>query len=133
MNIFVTGKARFASNMNRGTLPVYYARHWRVEPKDVEAYKRGELVEPVKPIVFYLLSDDGRIFSRRGLRIFYTGRFMDLPLQYQGKQVHGERFITPKYDQGYGLIYETTEQGGRFLLVNFDYNSGTNYTPTKAG
>lgn len=57
MNIFVTGKARFASNMNRGTLPVYYARHWRVEPKDVEAYKRGELVEPVKPIVFYLDSD----------------------------------------------------------------------------
>lgn len=54
MNIFVTGKARFSSNMNRGTLPVYYARHWRVEPKDVEAYKRGELVEPVKPIVFYL-------------------------------------------------------------------------------
>ena len=54
MNIFVTGKARFSSNMNRGTLPVY-ARHWRVEPKDVEAYKRGELVrEPVKPIVFYL-------------------------------------------------------------------------------
>lgn len=83
--------------------------------------------------VSYLLSDDGRIFSRRGLRIFYTGRFMDLPLQYQGKQVHGERFITPKYDQGYGLIYETTEQGGRFLLVNFDYNSGTDYTPTKAG
>ena len=27
---------------------------WRLEPKDVEAYKRGELVEPVKPIVFYV-------------------------------------------------------------------------------
>ncbi|MFN4762946.1 zinc-dependent metalloprotease [Gillisia sp. Q332] len=29
-------------------------RRWRLEPKNVEAYKRGELVEPVKPIVYYL-------------------------------------------------------------------------------
>lgn len=29
-------------------------RRWRLEPKDVEAYKRGELVEPVKPIIYYL-------------------------------------------------------------------------------
>jgi len=27
---------------------------WRLEPKDKEAYSRGELVEPVKPIVFYI-------------------------------------------------------------------------------
>lgn len=27
---------------------------WNVQPKDMEAYKRGELVEPVKPIVFYI-------------------------------------------------------------------------------
>ncbi|WP_097054598.1 zinc-dependent metalloprotease [Salinimicrobium sediminis] len=27
---------------------------WRLVPKDMEAYKRGELVEPVKPIVWYL-------------------------------------------------------------------------------
>ncbi len=29
-------------------------RRWRLEPKDMEAYKRGELVEPKKPIVYYL-------------------------------------------------------------------------------
>ena len=29
-------------------------RRWRLVPKDMEAYKRGELVEPVKPIVYYL-------------------------------------------------------------------------------
>jgi len=29
-------------------------RRWRLVPKDLEAYKRGELVEPVKPIVYYL-------------------------------------------------------------------------------
>ncbi|GCC51237.1 zinc-dependent metalloprotease [Chryseotalea sanaruensis] len=31
-----------------------YIRRWRLEPKDVEAYKRGELVEPKKQIVYYI-------------------------------------------------------------------------------
>ncbi|MBL6445920.1 zinc-dependent metalloprotease [Fulvivirga sp. 29W222] len=31
-----------------------FIRRWRLEPKDLEAYARGELVEPVKPIVYYL-------------------------------------------------------------------------------
>ena len=31
-----------------------YIRRWRLEPKDMEAYKKGELVEPKKPIVYYL-------------------------------------------------------------------------------
>lgn len=29
-------------------------RRWRLEPSDPEAYARGELVEPVEPIVYYL-------------------------------------------------------------------------------
>lgn len=29
-------------------------KRWRLEPKDKEAYVRGELVEPLKPIVFYI-------------------------------------------------------------------------------
>lgn len=57
MNIFVTGKARFSGNENRGTLPEYYARRWNVEPSDIERWKRGELVEPKKQIVFYVDSD----------------------------------------------------------------------------
>lgn len=31
-----------------------YIRRWRLEPSDPEAYFRGELVEPKKPIVYYL-------------------------------------------------------------------------------
>lgn len=31
-----------------------YIRRWKLEPKDMDAYKRGELVEPIKPIVYYL-------------------------------------------------------------------------------
>ncbi|ACU61937.1 zinc-dependent metalloprotease [Chitinophaga pinensis] len=40
----------------QGVTNTTYAVRWRLEPKpeDVEKYKRGELVEPVKPIVFYI-------------------------------------------------------------------------------
>ncbi|WP_162055782.1 zinc-dependent metalloprotease [Pontibacter pamirensis] len=31
-----------------------YIRRWKLVPKDIAAYERGELVEPVKPIVYYL-------------------------------------------------------------------------------
>lgn len=32
----------------------HYITRWRLEPKDTAAYLRGELTEPVKPIVFYI-------------------------------------------------------------------------------
>lgn len=31
-----------------------YIERWRLEPSDTAAYNRGELVEPIKPIVYYL-------------------------------------------------------------------------------
>lgn len=31
-----------------------FIRRWRLEPKDPAAYARGELVEPMKPIIYYL-------------------------------------------------------------------------------
>jgi Met-zincin/Domain of unknown function (DUF5117)/Domain of unknown function (DUF5118) len=31
-----------------------YISRWRLEPKDTAAFRRGELVEPVKPIVYYI-------------------------------------------------------------------------------
>lgn len=31
-----------------------YIHRWKLEPKDEKAYERGELVEPKKPIVFYI-------------------------------------------------------------------------------
>lgn len=31
-----------------------FIRRWRLEPKDPQAYARGELVEPVKPIVYWV-------------------------------------------------------------------------------
>ena len=40
---------------NKDKVTTYnFIHRWRLEPKDKEAYFRGELVEPVKPIVFYV-------------------------------------------------------------------------------
>lgn len=41
MDVHTAGKKRFITK-------------WRLEPKDWDAYNRGELVEPVKPIVYYI-------------------------------------------------------------------------------
>lgn len=40
----------------QGVKKISLVKRWRLEPKpqDVEKYNRGELVEPVKPIVFYI-------------------------------------------------------------------------------
>jgi len=47
-----------------------YIRRWRLEPKDPEAYARGELVEPVKPIVYYLdpgTPENLKIYIKQGI------------------------------------------------------------------
>lgn len=33
---------------------ITFITRWKLEPKDPEAFKRGELVEPIKPIVYYI-------------------------------------------------------------------------------
>ena len=38
----------------QGVRPYQYLRRFRLEPADMEAFTRGELVEPVKPIVWYI-------------------------------------------------------------------------------
>jgi hypothetical protein len=48
-------------------------RRWRLEPSDPEAYARGELVEPVKPIVFYLdpaTPHEWRRYIREGIELW---------------------------------------------------------------
>lgn len=52
---FTTGYTDFDANP-QGVENVVMIKRWRLEPKpeDMEKYKRGELVEPVKPIIFYI-------------------------------------------------------------------------------
>jgi ribosomal protein S18 acetylase RimI-like enzyme len=52
---FATGYTDFDANP-QGIKKISMITRWRLEPKaeDVEKYKRGELVEPKRPIVFYI-------------------------------------------------------------------------------
>ena len=52
---FAGGYTHF-SDAQQGVEPIRYITRWRLEarPEDVERQKRGELVEPVKPIVYYI-------------------------------------------------------------------------------
>ena len=54
-----------------GSRYTFLMNRWRVEPEDMEAYKRGELVEPVKPIVFYVdngFPEDWKAAVHAGIR-----------------------------------------------------------------
>ncbi|OFX79382.1 MAG: hypothetical protein A2X20_11980 [Bacteroidetes bacterium GWE2_40_15] len=51
--IFNTGKYLFGER-EQSSKVIYYANRWNLEPKDIEAYKAGKLVEPVNPIIFYV-------------------------------------------------------------------------------
>ncbi|MDP5169123.1 MAG: zinc-dependent metalloprotease, partial [Bacteroidia bacterium] len=49
---------------------VRYITRWRLEPKDPAAYARGELVEPVKPIIYYIdpaTPEEWRPFLKKGI------------------------------------------------------------------
>jgi hypothetical protein len=59
-----------------------YIKRWRLEPKDLEAYNRGELVAPLKPIVYYLdpaTPDKLKNFIKQGVddwqKVFETAGF----------------------------------------------------------
>lgn len=53
IGVFFTQRQEFGDRMNNSN-PVFFANRWRLEPSDTAAYRAGELVKPVKPIVFYI-------------------------------------------------------------------------------
>lgn len=56
IGFFFTERTKFAG-INSISSPIYFVNRWRLEPSDTAAYRRGELVEPVKPITYYIDSD----------------------------------------------------------------------------
>jgi hypothetical protein len=50
---FSVDRVNYGLDQLKATTETFIAR-WRLEPKDPAAYARGELVEPVKPIVYYI-------------------------------------------------------------------------------
>ena len=53
IGVFFQHQSRYSSS-REAVETIYHARRWRLEPSDSAAYAAGELVEPVKPIVFYV-------------------------------------------------------------------------------
>ena len=53
IGVFFTPRMQLGEG-SRTTAPVYYANRWQLVPSDTAAFRRGEKVEPVKPIVFYV-------------------------------------------------------------------------------
>jgi hypothetical protein len=56
IGVFWTERMKLADGSSSSE-PVYLANRWRLEPSDTAAYRRGELVAPKKPIVFYVDND----------------------------------------------------------------------------
>lgn len=53
IGIFPTGKIKYTNKDNRAKV-VYFSNRWKLEPSDEATFKAGKLVEPKKPIVFYI-------------------------------------------------------------------------------
>ncbi len=53
IGIFNSAREMLASGAKTSRY-VRYARRWNLQPKDTVAYRQGRLVEPIKPIVFYM-------------------------------------------------------------------------------
>ena len=62
-------------------------RRWRLEPSDIKAYNNGELVDPIKPIIYYLdpatpikwrpyfikgIEDWNKVFEKAGFNILWS-------------------------------------------------------------
>jgi len=53
VGFFTVDRVNYGLDQQKAATETFIAR-WRLEPKDPAAYARGELVEPVKPIVYYI-------------------------------------------------------------------------------
>ena len=53
VSYFSVRQTDYGRDEHRAT-PRRYVARWRLEPSDMAAFRRGELVEPVKPIVYYI-------------------------------------------------------------------------------
>ncbi|MDW3651166.1 MAG: zinc-dependent metalloprotease [Bacteroidia bacterium] len=50
---FSLSQLNYSSDKQKAARQTFITR-WRLEPKDMAAFNRGELVEPIKPIVYYI-------------------------------------------------------------------------------
>ena len=53
INFFFTHRT-MVEDLNSTSKDIWFVNRWRLEPSDTAAFRRGELVEPVKPITFWI-------------------------------------------------------------------------------
>ncbi|HVK48580.1 MAG TPA: DUF5117 domain-containing protein, partial [Pseudobacter sp.] len=53
IGVFYTEHMQYSAAED-GAKKIYFANRWRLEPKDEAAFRKGQLSEPVNPIVFYV-------------------------------------------------------------------------------
>lgn len=90
---FFSPRIRYTDNQQR-PIKLQYVNRWRLEPSDTEAYMRGELTEPVKPITIYLDP--------------YTPRHLRQPIK-QGIEDWNEAFKTAGFKNAIRVIITTTD------------------------
>ncbi len=89
-----------------------YIARWRLEPKDTAAFLRGELVEPIKPIVFYIdpatpekwrpyliqgVNDWQAAFEAAGFKNAIYARMAPTPQEDPGFSVDDARYSVIRY------------------------------------
>ena len=74
--------------------------------------------------VAYLLGDNGKLYGRKGGDGYYTGKFFDLPVQFEGKDLQVSELIDMPYNAGMAMIYDKV--GERFLTISNGFGTGSN-------
>ena len=81
--------------------------------------------------VDFLLADDGRLYMRKNGKGYYTGRFSDLPVKYEGKELNISSMTLCQHKSKMAMLFD--QENGRFLLVNTDYDWSADYFGDRAG
>ncbi|HUQ96648.1 MAG TPA: zinc-dependent metalloprotease, partial [Chitinophagaceae bacterium] len=117
---FADQVSEFLDTVQRANTETYIVR-WRLEPKpeDVERYKRGELVEPQKPIVYYIdpatptkwkpyliqgINDWQKAFEKAGFKNAIIGKEWpeDSSMSLEGANFSAIRYLASEIANAYG-------------------------------
>jgi len=117
---FADQVSEFLDTVQRANTESYIVR-WRLEPKpeDVERYKRGELVEPQKPIIFYIdpatptkwkpylilgINDWQKAFEKAGFKNAIIGKEwpQDSTMSLEGANYSAIRYLASDIPNAYG-------------------------------
>lgn len=120
VGFFADQVSEYLDTVQRANTETYIVR-WRLEPKpeDVEKYKRGELVEPQKPIVFYIdpatptkwkpyliqgINDWQKAFEKAGFKNAIIGKDWpeDSSMSLEGANYSAIRYLASDIPNAYG-------------------------------